>query len=44
MRILKKYRTRVPLEWIPYEITDEGVVIKDGYIVKRSYDYEYKRG
>lgn len=44
MRILKKYRTKVPLEWIPYEITEEGVVIQDGYIVKRSYDYEYKHG
>ncbi len=44
MRILKKYRTKVPLEWIPYEITDEGVIIQDGYIVKRSYDYEYKHG
>ncbi len=44
IRILKKYRTKVPLEWIPYDITGEGIVILDGYLVKRGYEYEYKRG
>ncbi len=44
MRILKKYRTKTPLEWIPYEITDEGLRILDGYILRRDYEYEYKRG
>lgn len=43
MRILKKYRTKVPLEWIPFEITDHGVNILEGYIVRKNYDYEYKR-
>jgi len=42
MRILKKYKTSHPLFWIPFDITDEGIVIKDGCYVKKSYDYELK--
>ncbi len=44
LRIVKKYRTSHPLEWIPYEITNDGIVIKDGWYVRRDYEYEYKRG
>ncbi len=43
MRIVKKYRTAHPLEWIPYDVTDDGIVIKDGWYVRRDYEYEYKR-
>ncbi|MDI9610200.1 MAG: RAD55 family ATPase [Archaeoglobales archaeon] len=42
MRILKKYRTAHPLEWFPYEITNDGVVIKDGWFVRKDYDYKFK--
>ncbi len=42
MRIVKKYRTKHPLDWIPYEITEMGIVVKDGWYVGRDYDYEYK--
>ncbi len=43
MRIVKKYRTAHPLEWIPYDVTDDGIVIRDGWYVRRDYEYEYKR-
>ncbi len=42
MRIVKKYRTKHPLNWFPYEITEDGIVIKDGWYVGRSYEYEYR--
>jgi KaiC/GvpD/RAD55 family RecA-like ATPase len=42
MRILKKYRTAHPLEWFPYEITNDGIVIKDGWFVRKDYDYKFK--
>ncbi|AGK62115.1 RecA-superfamily ATPases implicated in signal transduction [Archaeoglobus sulfaticallidus PM70-1] len=42
MRILKKYRSSHPLEWIPYDITDEGIVFKEGWYVRRDYSYIYK--
>lgn len=42
MRILKKYRTAHPLEWFPYEITKDGIVIKDGWFVRKDYDYKFK--
>jgi len=42
MRIVKKYRTNHPLNWFPYEITRDGISIKDGWYVDRTYDYEYR--
>ncbi|MEM2069936.1 MAG: RAD55 family ATPase [Archaeoglobaceae archaeon] len=42
MRILKKYRNSHPLEFFPYEITNEGIVIKDGWFVRKDYEYEFK--
>ncbi len=44
MRIIKKYRTSHPLDWIPYEITDRGVVIKEGRYVRVSYEFYYESG
>jgi len=44
MRILKKYKTSHPMFWIPYEITERGIVIKDGYYVRKDYEYEYRSG
>ncbi len=43
MRILKKYRTSHPLEWIPFEITDDGIKILEGHLVRMGYDYEWRR-
>ncbi len=43
LRIVKKYRTAHPLEWIPYDVTNDGIVIKEGWYVRRDYEYEYKR-
>ncbi|MCS7119133.1 MAG: RAD55 family ATPase [Archaeoglobaceae archaeon] len=42
MRILKKYRSMHPLEWFPYEITKEGLIVKEGWYVKKDYDYKFK--
>ncbi|MEM4645807.1 MAG: RAD55 family ATPase, partial [Archaeoglobaceae archaeon] len=42
MRILKKYRSAHPLEWFPYEITNDGIIIKDGWYVKKDYEYKPK--
>ncbi|MDK2795387.1 MAG: hypothetical protein PWQ58_586 [Archaeoglobaceae archaeon] len=42
MRILKKYRTPHPLEWFPYEISNDGIVIKDGWFVRKDYEYKFK--
>ncbi|MEG9194984.1 MAG: RAD55 family ATPase [Candidatus Methanoglobus sp.] len=42
MRILKKYRSAHPLEWFPYEISNEGITIKDGWFVRKDYEYKFK--
>jgi len=42
MRILKKYRTAHPLEWFPYDITNDGIVIKEGWFVRKDYEYKFK--
>jgi KaiC/GvpD/RAD55 family RecA-like ATPase len=42
LRILKKYRTAHPLDYIPFEITDGGIVIKDGKYVRKNYEFEYR--
>ncbi len=42
MRILKKYRSAHPLEWFPYEISNEGIIIKEGWFVRKDYDYKFK--
>ncbi|WP_202319613.1 RAD55 family ATPase [Archaeoglobus neptunius] len=42
LRILKKYGSKIPLEWIPYDITENGIEIKDGFLVRREYEYEFK--
>lgn len=42
MRILKKYRHPHPLEWFPYDITNDGITIKDGWLVRKDYEYKFK--
>ncbi len=42
MRIMKKYRTKHPLNWFPYEITSSGIIIKDGWYVGTDHEYEYR--
>jgi len=42
MRILKKYRSAHPLEWFPYEISNEGITVKDGWFVRKDYEYKFK--
>ncbi|RLI82334.1 recombinase RecA [Archaeoglobales archaeon] len=42
LRILKKYRTAHPLDYIPFEITDQGIEIRDGKFVRRNYEFEYR--
>ncbi|MEM3698499.1 MAG: ATPase domain-containing protein, partial [Archaeoglobaceae archaeon] len=42
MRILKKYRHAHPLEWFPYDITDDGIVIRDGWLIRKDYDYKFR--
>ncbi|AKG91464.1 RecA-superfamily ATPases implicated in signal transduction [Geoglobus ahangari] len=44
MRLIKKYRTGHPLDWIPYEITDDGIVLKEGRYVRVSYEFHYESG
>ncbi len=44
LRILKKYRSAHPLEWIPFEITDSGIEIKEGRYVRADYEFKYKPG
>jgi circadian clock protein KaiC len=42
LRILKKYRTAHPLEYIPFDITDDGIEIQDGKLVRKDYEFEYR--
>jgi len=42
LKIIKKYRTNHPLDWIPFEITDEGIICKEGRLVFKDYDFVYK--
>ncbi len=42
LRILKKYRTAHPLDYIPFEITDNGIEIKEGRYVRKNYEFEYR--
>ena len=42
LRILKKYRNSHPLEWIPYDITDNGIEIKEGRYVRADYEFKYR--
>lgn len=44
MRIIKKYRTDHPLDWIPYDITGDGIVVKEGRYVRVSYEFHYESG
>jgi len=39
LRIVKKYRVGHPLHYIPFEITSDGIVIREGKLVGREYDY-----
>ncbi|MET1124183.1 MAG: RAD55 family ATPase [Archaeoglobaceae archaeon] len=42
LRILKKYRSPTPLEWFPYRITENGIELLEGYLVRKDYDYEWR--
>jgi circadian clock protein KaiC len=42
LRILKKYRTAHPLDYIPFDITNDGIEIKDGKLVRKDYEFEYR--
>ncbi len=42
MRIVKKYRTSHPIDWIPFRITGKGIEIGDGRYVGVGYEYEYR--
>jgi circadian clock protein KaiC len=42
LRILKKYRTAHPLEFIPFEITDEGIKIKEGRYIRKDYEFVFR--
>jgi KaiC/GvpD/RAD55 family RecA-like ATPase len=44
LRILKKYRTAHTLDWIPFEITDNGIEIKEGRYVRVNHEFEYEPG
>jgi KaiC/GvpD/RAD55 family RecA-like ATPase len=42
LRILKKYRTDHSLDYIPFEITDNGVELKDGRYVRVNYEFKFE--
>ncbi len=42
LRILKKYRSSHPLYYIPFEITQDGIVIREGKYVRKDYDYIHR--
>jgi KaiC/GvpD/RAD55 family RecA-like ATPase len=49
MKIIKRYRKTHPLNWIPYEITEEGIRIKRGLCIPKDHEYiligeEYEHG
>ncbi len=48
MKIIKRYRRTHPLNWIPYEITEDGIQIKKGLCIPKDHEYiligeEYER-
>lgn len=42
LKIIKKYRTSHPLNWIPFEITDDGIVVKGGRLAPKDFDFVHK--
>lgn len=44
LRIVKKYRSPHPLDWIPYKITNNGIEIMEGRYVRINYEFKYDRG
>ena len=44
LRIIKKYRSSHPLDWIPYEITSKGIEIREGRYVRVNYEFYYEPG
>ncbi len=43
LRILKKYRHSHPLGYIPFEITESGIETKEGWLVRKDYEFVYKK-
>ncbi len=43
LRILKKYRHSHPLGYIPFEITENGIETKEGWYVRKDYEFVYKK-
>jgi KaiC/GvpD/RAD55 family RecA-like ATPase len=42
LRILKKYRTDHPLDYIPFEITENGIELKEGRYVRVNYEFKFE--
>ena len=41
IRIIKKYGHSHPIHWIPYEVSDDGISIKEGMCLAKDYDYVF---
>ena len=42
LRILKKYRTCHSMDYIPFEITENGIELRDGRYVRVNYEFEFQ--
>jgi KaiC/GvpD/RAD55 family RecA-like ATPase len=43
-KIIKKYRSNHPLDWIPFEITGEGIICKEGRFITENFDFVLNKG
>jgi len=42
IRIIKRYGGKHPLDYIPYEISDDGILIKEGRYVRVNYEFHFE--